>query len=86
MAADFCVNNLDILLYLVGLLARMPREDDLTIQDTLAKLKELEYDSNEPLNIVLALPEVAVISNEEDLDENDMTKGGADFPDAPGEI
>ena len=70
----------------MGSLARMLREVYLTIQNALAKLKELECDSNELHDIVLALPEVAVISDQEDLNENNLTKGGADLPDAPGEI
>ena len=45
----------------MGLQARMPREVDLTIQDALAKLKELECNSNESLDIVLALPEVTIV-------------------------
>ena len=53
----------------------MPREVYLTAQDVLAAVEELECDENEPLDIDFAPPEVAVVSDEENLDENNLTEG-----------
>ena len=65
----------------------MQLEVYLTTQDALAKLKELECNNNnEPLDIVLAPPEVSIASDEEDLDEINLTEGGTDLPGASGKI
>ena len=38
------------------------------------------------MGIVLAPPEVSIVSDKEDLDKNNLTEGETDLPDAPGEM
>ena len=64
----------------------MSREVYLTTVEALAAIEELTEDDEHQIDLVIAPPEISVVSDEEGLDDNDLTENEMLLPDAAGLI
>ena len=62
------------------------REVYLTTVEALAAIEELTEDDEHQIDLVIAPPEISVVSDEEGLDDNDLTENEMLLPDAAGLI
>ena len=60
----------------------MSREVFLTTVEALAAIEELTDDDEHQIDLAIAPPEILVVSNEEGLDDDDLTKNEMLLPDA----
>ena len=64
----------------------MSREVYLTIVEALAAIEELTDDDEHQIDLVVAPPEISVVSDKEGLDDNNLTENEMLLPDAAGLI
>ena len=63
----------------------MSRQKFLTVEEAQAAIEGPEFGEGE-LDVVTAPPDVTVVSDQEGMDEDDLTESEAMLPDAAGEI
>ena len=64
----------------------MSREVYLTTAKALAAIEELTDDDEHQIDLVIAPPEISIVSDEKGLDGNDLTENEILLPDAAGLI
>ena len=64
----------------------MSREVHLTTVEALAAIEELTDNDEHQIDLVIVPPEISVVSDEESLDDNDLTENEMLLPDAAGLI
>ena len=77
-ASDYYLLELTTLPY-------MSRQKFLTVEEAQASIEGPEFGEGE-LDVVTAPPDVTVVSDQECMDEDDLTESEAMLPDAAGEI
>ena len=63
----------------------MSRQKFLSVEEALAAIEGPEFGEGE-LDVVIAPPDVTVVSDEEGMDEDDLTESEVMVPDATGKI